>query len=255
MPYRFATEKQDYSAYASGRVFYNAPGHPAFPVRLTSEIFQRCMAARRANGLTAPVILYDPCCGAAYHLVTLAYLHWPEIATILGSDIDLEILEVARRNLGLLTQTGLEKRKREIESMFARYGKESHGEALESTQEFKRRLEVQIHPIPTYTFQADATHPQELAERLPVHPVDMVISDVPYDQHSSWKVPAALPSPSQSPVWHMLEALLPCLSENAVVAIAADKAQKISHEAYKRADHFQVGKRRIIFLHPIADRP
>jgi len=36
MPYRFATERRDYSDYSSGRVFYGAPGYPAFPVRLVS---------------------------------------------------------------------------------------------------------------------------------------------------------------------------------------------------------------------------
>ncbi|MFK7803274.1 MAG: hypothetical protein AB8G95_16690, partial [Anaerolineae bacterium] len=39
MPYRFATENKDYSDFASGRVFYGAPGHPVFPVRLISEVF------------------------------------------------------------------------------------------------------------------------------------------------------------------------------------------------------------------------
>jgi antitoxin HigA-1 len=31
MPYRFATEKNDYSDYAGGHVFYGTPGQPAFP--------------------------------------------------------------------------------------------------------------------------------------------------------------------------------------------------------------------------------
>jgi len=40
MPYQFASESKDYSDYASGRVFYGAPGHPAFPVR-SVERFRR----------------------------------------------------------------------------------------------------------------------------------------------------------------------------------------------------------------------
>ena len=33
MTYRFALEDQDFSDYASGRVIYNLPGAPAFPLR------------------------------------------------------------------------------------------------------------------------------------------------------------------------------------------------------------------------------
>jgi 23S rRNA (guanine2535-N1)-methyltransferase len=122
MPYQFVTERQDYSDYASGRVFYNAPGQPAFPVRLASEIFQRCLAIRHRAGLAGPVRLYDPCCGSAYHLTALAHLHWYRIDTIFESDIDAGVLEVAQRNLSLLTVDGLEKRREEIGEMMQRYG-------------------------------------------------------------------------------------------------------------------------------------
>lgn len=59
MPYRFATERRDYSDYASGKVFYALPGCPAFPVRLASEIFQRCLEIRAAEDATQPCVLYD----------------------------------------------------------------------------------------------------------------------------------------------------------------------------------------------------
>ena len=70
MQYQFATERPDYSDLASGRVLYSMPGHPAFPIRLGSEILQRCLALRRAAGYSSPVVLYDPCCGTGY-LVTV----------------------------------------------------------------------------------------------------------------------------------------------------------------------------------------
>ena len=50
MQYKFAKEQPDYSDLASGRVFYSLPGHPAFPVRLASEVFQRCLAHREDAG-------------------------------------------------------------------------------------------------------------------------------------------------------------------------------------------------------------
>lgn len=93
MPYRFATAASDYSDYAGGRVFYGAPGYPALPVRLASEVLQRCLAIR---GATSPAVLYDPCCGGAYHLGTLAYLHWQRIGAIAGSDVDAEALALPR---------------------------------------------------------------------------------------------------------------------------------------------------------------
>ncbi|NUM46112.1 MAG: hypothetical protein HUU38_15515 [Anaerolineales bacterium] len=247
MPYQFVPEKADYTDFASGRVFYNAPGHPAFPVRLVDEMFQRALALRRANGQTGPVTLYDPCCGAAYHLAVLGYLHGPALATIIASDVDGEILNVARRNLALLTPTGLAQRLNELETLAAQFGKESHRAALETVARFQHILQDQ-KPIPTHLFQADATQPAEITPHLPTHPVDLVLTDVPYDQHTTWHLPAALRASSQSPVWHLLDALQPTLSRHTLLALAADKGQKIAHEAYQRLARFQIGKRHMVFL-------
>lgn len=253
MPYRFASESQNYSDYSSGRVFYTSPGHPAFPIRLAGEIFQRCLALRQANGLTNPVVLYDPCCGSAYHLSTLAYLHWQAIDTIIASDIDEDILAVAARNLSLLTLAGLEKRIEEIVAMHTRYHKSSHAAALDSAQRFKHQLQerTKTHRVETRLFVADATDAKSLADRLAGQPIDVVISDVPYGQHSSWQESKSSPASSDSPLWQMLNALRPILSANAIVAIAANKAQKCIHEEYRRVERFQIGRRQVILLQPI----
>ena len=42
MKYKFETDKRDFSDFSSGRVLYNAANTTAFPVRLASEIAQRC---------------------------------------------------------------------------------------------------------------------------------------------------------------------------------------------------------------------
>src|SRR5258708_38036668 len=103
MVYRFAQERQDYRDFAAGAVLHGLPGHAAFPIRLTSEIFQRCLDIRRRDGQVGPCHVYDPCCGGGYLLATLAFLHWPNVQAIYGSDVDSQVLEVAARNLNLLT--------------------------------------------------------------------------------------------------------------------------------------------------------
>src|SRR5512145_1475703 len=122
MQYKYVKEQLDYSDFSSGRVFYSLPGHPAFPVRLASEIFQRCLAYRKTiYGISAPCTLYDPCCGAAYHLSVLGYLHGEHIQEVIASDIDERSVRLAKRNLALLSMEGLDQRINEISEMFERY--------------------------------------------------------------------------------------------------------------------------------------
>src|SRR5512134_1290323 len=118
MQYKYEKTQIDYSDLASGRVFHSLPGHPAFPVRLASEIFQRCLAGRETlYRELSPCTLYDPCCGTAYHLSVLAYLHGKHIQEVIGSDVDEKAVALAGRNLKLLNIAGLEKRIRELSSL------------------------------------------------------------------------------------------------------------------------------------------
>ncbi len=250
MPYQFATDKVDYADFASGRVFYNAPGHPALPVRLVSELFQRCLAIRQQYGLTEPVTIYDPCCGSAYHLSTLAYLHWPELETILASDIDAGILDKAVRNLNLLTTTGLQNRAAEIAAMQQKFGKPSHDEAAASVRKFAQQLQRNLrdHAIETAVFTADATNSQAISQGVAGQKIDIVMTDVPYGQRSNWQSSNDTLAGEDSLVEPMLAALLSVLSPETVVAIIADKAQKFTHENYRRVGRFQIGKRRVTLL-------
>ena len=50
MKYRFEIEAKNYEDFASGRVLYNRKGATAFPVRLGSEIIQRCLGASAGPG-------------------------------------------------------------------------------------------------------------------------------------------------------------------------------------------------------------
>lgn len=251
MEYRFAAE-QDYSDFSSGRVFYSLPGHPAFPVRLASEIFQRCLAHReKIYGMSTPCTLYDPCCGAAYHLSVLGYLHGENIGKIIGSDIDQKAVALAERNLALLSMEGLERRIHELSEMLERYEKESHQDALRSASVLKGKLAVlrETFPLETRVFEANATDRKEITRHILSNSVDIVFTDVPYGQHSYWN--DSLFTEGSNPLTSMLDALFGVLSPTSIVAVASDKGQKAAHERFQRIEHFQVGKRRVVFLKPV----
>jgi hypothetical protein len=247
MPYEFALERNDYSDLASGRVFHSLPGYPAFPIRLASEIFQRCLALRGAEGAAGRVTLYDPCCGGAYHLATLACLHWDSIGAIIASDIDPKAVQLARRNLELLTPGGLDRRIAELTGLWNKFGKESHQAALHSARLLRKRLAGPAgeRAIPTRVFAADALDGNSLPGLLAGDRVDLVLTDVPYGRRSEWRGAAEADQPS---LQRMLDALRGVIGPGGLAAVAADKRQKAAHEGYRRVDKFQIGKRQIVIL-------
>ena len=252
MQYKYAKQQVDYSDFSSGRVFYSLPAHPAFPVRLASEIFQRCVAHRATiYQVSNPCTLYDPCGGAAYHMSVLAYLHREHIRKVIASDIDEKAVALAGRNLSLLYPEGLDKRLRELSKMLREYGKESHREALQSAAVLKEKLSAfaDKHPLDTQVFQASATDRHAISKHIEPNSVDIIFTDVPYGRHSQWRDTDLdeLPNPLTS----MLDATLNVLSPLSVVAVASDKEQKAAHEQFQRIEHFQMGKRRIVILRPI----
>lgn len=245
MEYKFATERANYADLASGNVFYSLPGHPAFPVRLASEVYQRCLAWRGMEN--SPCTIYDPLCGAAYNICIVAYLHWDSVCQVICSDIDEKAIQVAERNLSLLTPEGMERRSREISTMVRLYNKSSHLNAQESITRMKEQVDrlTAIRPIQTRFFQANATSSADLKKGLQDTAIDIVFTDIPYGQHSQWQQ-----TPAFNPARAMLAALLDNMTPNSIVAIASDKFQEISHENYQRLGVVQIGKRRIIFLRP-----
>lgn len=248
MEYKYAKEQQDYSDFSSGRVFYSLPRHPAFPVRLASEIFQRCVAYRETiYNDTVPCVLYDPCCGTAYHLSVLAYLHGEYIREVIASDVDEKAVALAKKNLGLLNIAGLDKRIDEVKAMFDQYGKASHKDALRSANILKMRLSAQ-QPLATRAFRADAVDGQAILKNMKTGSVDIVFTDVPYGQHSRWHNSDG--TELLNPRWSMLDSLLGVLSSSSIVAIVSDKQQKATHESYQHVEQFQIGKRRVIILKP-----
>lgn len=247
MKYIYAP-KGNFEDFASGRVIYSHPGQPAFPVRLASEIFQRALVLWRESGGTGRCTLYDPTCGGAFWLVVLAYLHWEEIDKIFASDLKIEGVVLAKRNLSLLTSSGLDGRIDEIKRMFVSYGKDSHSGALESAQRLREQLvnHLESHEIPSRVFQADVMDSQAPHQGLGTDNIDLILADVPYGWHTDWG--GQEPDQGKKPIYRMLSAMASWLNPTSVIAIAADKSQRVHHPEYQRSAHFQVGKRRIIFL-------
>jgi 16S rRNA G966 N2-methylase RsmD len=251
MPYQYASNR-NFEDYASGRVLYALPGQPAFPVRLASEILQRALGHWHSVSREGCCRIYDPVCGAGYWLVALGYLHWEFIAAIYASDINTEVLSVAEWNLALLTLAGLERRIDEIETLLENYGKPSHAAALESAHWFRQQLSqnLESHAIDICVFQADATDSISIGSTLEKQSIDLVLADVPYGWRTQW---AATEERNQPETTKMLQALHPFLKPGSVVAIAADKRQKIQSEDFQRLERFQIGKRRIEFWRPFFD--
>ena len=249
MAYRFVREREDYSALASGQVLHSAPGMTAFPVRLASEIFQRCVARLEDQGVTAPYVLYDPCCGGGQLLATLAFLHGEKLGAVVGSDFDPDAVRLAGRNLGLLTIAGLEERIAQLEELRERYGKESHTAAITAAERLRERLVAMTRGriLEKRVFQADATQASELQAGVEAGTVALVITDVPYGRHSSWTHEQA---DATTPVWRVLEAVRPLMIPNGILAIAADRHQPVHHEHYRRIERLRLGRRQVTFLTP-----
>jgi 23S rRNA (guanine2535-N1)-methyltransferase len=254
MRYRFVRERTNYEDYASGRVLVGMPGNPAFPVRLASEVLQRCAMILESGGRREAFCIYDPCCGAAYHLAVIGYLHMRQVQVIIGSDIDEAALTLAARNLGMLSLAGLEQRMAELAAMRDAFGKRSHTEALASAARLLARLTacpVKDRPR-TRLFRADATDRDALVAGMGGQRIDIVFADVPYGWRSEWQSGSEEGLADGEPLWLMLESLLGIVSEGTVLAIAADKSQRVEHERYARLQRLRAGKRQIAILKPLA---
>lgn len=152
---------------------------------------------------------------------------------IYGSDIDESMIAHARKNTGLLTASGLNSRRREIERLHKEYGKHSHMEALNSCDKLEGLLK---HGICVDIFKADCT------EALPRILPDIIITDVPYGNLVEWK------NGRQISVDSLLEQLWLISHEKTVLAVCMDKKQKSHCEKWERLEKHNIGKRRFEIL-------
>ncbi|WP_342556171.1 hypothetical protein [Paenibacillus sp. FSL R7-0652] len=236
MKYLFETCSLNYEDFASGRVLYNAQGTTSFPVRLSSEIVQRCFSILDTKGIKGPYSIYDPCCGGAYMLTVIGLMHSHVINKIHASDINPEVLRTAERNLSLLTAGGLARRKEELTRLTALYQKKSHEEALASLEKFNKQSACSALKEIVIA-QGDIT----TAEKRHIHdPFNIVMTDLPYGDKVNWI------TNSSNPVSDFFDQISKWMdTEKSIAAIIANKDQKLKHEKFKRLQYFKVGKRQI----------
>jgi tRNA G10 N-methylase Trm11 len=234
MKFEFNASKENYEHFAAGRVLLSQAGMTSFPVRLASEIFQQAKALIGKEKLR----VYDPCCGSAYLLSTLGFLHHEAIEALYGSDIRMDALLLAKKNLAMLSREGLLARRETIQALYEQYGKDSHREALESCDVLLESLPRA--PIETGLWLGDAT-----AQSLGAETVDLLICDVPYGDKVHWEGKA------DEPIFQLLEAHSQSLANNALLVLVSDKGQKAAHSAYQRVQQATHGKRRITMLRAV----
>ncbi len=225
MEYKF-TPNENYEDFAAGRVIYHMGGEPTFPVRLSLEIYERCLqySVKKEN-----ITLYDCCCGGAYLLTILGLLKGNTISRLYGSDIDRKSIKLAADNLSLLTKSGIKKRRVEIEELYKNYEKASHREALQSVGRLEGLL---LKELQTSVFYRNAFEASDVSF-VP----DIIITDVPYGNMVEW-------DEGSGGVNEMMDALAHICGPNTILCVCMDKKQKINTKIYQRLERQLIGKRK-----------
>ncbi|MFV2195147.1 rRNA methyltransferase [Nocardiopsis sp. LOL_012] len=229
MGYRYATERADHSALASGQVLRSAPGFPGFPVRLASELLQRALA----HVYEAPVRLWDPCCGSGYLATVLGLLHRDALSHVRVSDVDADAVDLARRNLALLTASGLAEREAELRRSARDFGRVEFVERAEVAAGIAAGLAASGGDLPHESAVADV-----FSLREPVDS-DLVVTDVPYGELTRWSGGV----PEEDPVGGLLASLGRVLPGHAVVVVTARTRRVDLPEGVRALERVKVGNR------------
>ncbi|WP_030106535.1 rRNA methyltransferase [Actinoalloteichus caeruleus] len=239
MGYQHAVTRENYQDLASGAVLRSAPGLPAFPVRLASEVFQRAVALRGRSG---PVTVWDPCCGSGYLLTVLGLLHRAALSAVVASDLDERALSLARANLALLSDRGLTARAAELRALAERHGKPGYRETADTALRLRARL-AGGGDVPVTVLAADAFDPAPaVADRFRDGPPDIVVTDVPYGERTDWLGPAASGGTAG-----MLGAVASVVPAETVLVVAT-RGRKVPLAVPRPAGSLRVGTRAVALL-------
>lgn len=191
-----------YEDVGSGHVLYSAPGFPAFPARLSLELFEQ---ARHAVGVDR-ASLWDPLCGAGGIATTLGLVCSASLRQILATDICGEAVSLAQRNLKLLSSEGLIGRADELRQIGADPAR------IASAERLAKRIEGR--GIKVKAAVADATDRTVLLD-LDVGGIDIVLADLPYGAQTHWR------SVSDAPFLAMIDSLRHVLPSHSVMVFAS----------------------------------
>ncbi len=230
MEYKYA-KNDNYEDFSSGRVLYHASGMTNFPVRLAQEIFGRCLQYLPKNN---DICLYDCCCGGGYLLTVLGFLNQGIVGKIIGSDIDEKLLDIAEKNLLLLSREGMDKRIAEIDQMIESFKKKSHVEARESAVTLKGLIRSNIS---FEVFRSDALKKIDLKTKP-----DIIVTDVPYGSMVDWA------GDEEKVIDRLLDVLYEVCHCDTIIGLCMDKKQKVRNDKFSRLEKQQVGKRRFEVL-------
>ena len=162
-------------------------------------------------------------------LTILGLLKNKTISKLYGSDIDPKSIKLAEDNLGLLSNAGMNKRKKELETLYMLYGKLSHKEALESLERVNKLIS---NELTTSVFTQNAFEISDLSF-IP----DIIITDVPYGNLAEW-------NEGSGDINQMMEALSKICGPETILSICMDKKQKIQTDLYQRLEKQMIGKRK-----------
>lgn len=246
MKYKFEKEKKNYSLFASGSVLFSFAGQPAFPLRLTSEIYQRCEEILKRTNLNPPYSVYDPFCGSGYLITSLGFLHGNQISSLTGSDINNDAVNLTNRNLSLLSFAGLSQRRQELIALYRKFNKDSHLEATEKvTQLIENYLTPHLEKIVKYAFQADALSNSSIESNIKGKSIDIVISDIPYGNQTKWILKDELIN-KETPVVDFLATIKYFVKPKGLVVLAAQHSINFSNiPDFFKINHFKIGHRHI----------
>lgn len=238
MSYRLVTSRHNYRDLASGHVFHSLPGFPAFPVRLAHEMFLRAASHLPAE---RPLIVWDPCCGSGYLASVVGVLNRARVEKLVCSDIDPDAVALAARNLALLTEHRLRQRRAELLARAAEYGRSGYTEAAEATNRLALMIREGGGDLPAVSFVADAFDHGQLAATRPAPPPDLVLTDVPYGNQTTWK--GSMPDGCE-PTTALVRSLCQVLPQHAVIALSV-QARRVSlgGGGIRALERFRLGKR------------
>jgi hypothetical protein len=171
-------------------------------------------------------------------MTTLGFLNPDSIQSIVCSDINSDVLEIAAKNLSLLSIDGLNERIAHLGNLYAQFGMEPHLQAIESAARLMGII-GKGSGINTAAFAADILGQSPLSDKG--FRADIVFTDIPYGNLVSWHE-------DEGSICTLLENLIPVIGPGSVVAVCSNKRQKVLCERYVRLEKHQIGKRKFEIL-------